>query len=230
SVFPGDTDRVVFINPLVFMLLVLLSLYVLRGLVRFFREDPRWYGKVLTVGAMLGLVSLLTISAVVTIAGFSALVIYMMLKLARSRHRFRDQWLYYMLLAFSYGLLMEAFWSVHYADVYRHGVVFSACLHVLAALLILVLARKDIARRVAMAAWFAFSGTLYIVVVSYLKFFGEPPRYSVYQYAGQALDVAESALVLLSQREWLGVGLVVFSVVLVLVVKPGFRPAEKALR
>lgn len=218
-VFPADADRVVFINPMVFMLLVLLSLYVFRGLIRFFKDDRAWYGKVLTVGAMLGLASVLTVSAFVTIAGFSALVVYTMLKLGRSRDRFGDPWLYYILFAFSFGLLMEAFWSVHYADVYRHGVVLSACLHALIAVIILALTRRDTARRIALAAWFVFSGTLYIVVVSYLKFFGEPPRYSVYQYAGQAIDVADSALVLLSQREWLGVGLILFTVVLVLVTR-----------
>lgn len=219
-IFPIDGDRVVFINPLAFMLLVLLSLFVLRGLLRFFKEERHWYGKVLTAGVMLGVIALFGVSAVLTIAGFSALMVYSMLKFSRSRHRFRDPWFYFLLMALAFGLLMEAFWSVHYADIYRHGVILSACLHAFVALLIVLIARKDLTRRIALAVWFAISGTLYLVVVSYLKFFGEPPRYSVYQYAGQAIDVADSALVLLSSREWLGIGLIAFSVVLVLVTKP----------
>ncbi|HEX7046431.1 MAG TPA: hypothetical protein VF275_02495 [Gammaproteobacteria bacterium] len=220
TVYPPDRDRVLFVNPLGFMMIVLLSLFVLRGLLRFFKEERRWYGKVLAAGAMLGVIGLFSISALLSIAGFSALMVYSMLKFSRSRHRFRDPWFYFLLMALAFGFLMEAFWSVHYADIYRHGVILSACLHAFVALLIVLIARKDLTRRIALAAWFAVSGTLYLVVVSYLKFFGEPPRYSVYQYAGQAIDVADSALVLLSSREWLGIGLIIFSVVLVLVTKP----------
>ncbi len=220
TVYPPDRDRVLFVNPLGFMMIVLLSLFVLRGLLRFFKEERRWYGKILAAGAMLGVIGLFGISALLSIAGFSALMVYSMLKFSRSRHRFRDPWFYFLLMTLAFGFLMEAFWSVHYADIYRHGVILSACLHALVALIIVTVARKDRVRRIAMAVWFAFSGTLYLIVVSYLKFFGEPPRYSVYQYAGQAIDVADSALVLLSSREWLGVGLIVFSVVLVLVTKP----------